>query len=154
MNYPAWKFWLDALQFIATAVIGGYVWWTNREKVTSARFAKLEEEVIKRATTATIDAQVQRLIEVEAKLRNVPGCCSGHPEMSQRLNGHNDRLSQHKELIDRLAGNVQSLPKTTDLERVHHRVDQVFRLADSIKGQLMTLSGNISILLEHHIKEK
>jgi len=154
MNYPAWKFWLDVMQFLSTAAIGLYVWWNNRDKITQARFARLEKEVVERVSTAVYDSHVNRLAETESKLRNVPASCCGHPDMLRRMEGHNDRLSQHKQLIDQLAGNVQGLPKTTDLERVHSRVDQVFRLADSIKGQLGTLAGNINLLLEHHIKEK
>jgi hypothetical protein len=54
-NYPVWKFFLDLAQMLGTVGIAIYVWWTNREKVTSQRFAALEKEVAERLKKADLD---------------------------------------------------------------------------------------------------
>ena len=48
-NYPAWKLLFDLIQMLGTVGVAIYVWWSNREKVTSQRFAALEKEVAERA---------------------------------------------------------------------------------------------------------
>jgi len=54
-NYPAWKLAFDLIQMLGTLAVAIYVWWTNREKVTSQRFAALEKEVAERLKKTDLD---------------------------------------------------------------------------------------------------
>lgn len=138
-------------------LLGGIKWLLNRQVVAlENRLAAAEKEASdaksdvskhKAETTAAFSA-------INSELNNLPVSCCSHKDMVLRMDGHNNRLEQHKQLVDQIAGDVKHLPKTGDLERIHHRVDQVFRLADAIKGELKGITNNISLLLEHHIKER
>jgi chromosome segregation ATPase len=147
-NYAEWKFYLDIVVLIG--VIGN-TWWSNREKVTSRRFAKLEEEVVKRATTAVTEALTQRTTEVETCLKNIPGNCTGHKDMTTRVDGHNDRLGQHKELIVKMEGEFKSLPKKDDLEAVYERVNNVSNQMADLRSEVGKISGALPGLT--HITE-
>ena len=56
INYAAWWFWINVFQMIYATALGLYVWWTNRQKVTAARFLALERQVAERVTTQALDA--------------------------------------------------------------------------------------------------
>lgn len=140
-NYAEFKFYLDIIVLIGVIGNTGYTWYTNREKVTSQRFAKLEEEVVKRATTAVTEALNLRTAEIETSLRNVPSCCNGHQLMTTRMDGHSDRLGQHKELIVKMEGEFKSLPKKSDLEAVYERVNKVSSQMADIRAEVGKITG-------------
>lgn len=50
-----WKFVFQMSQAVATIGVAVYVWWSNREKVTSQRFSALEKEVAERLKKADLD---------------------------------------------------------------------------------------------------
>lgn len=142
-NYAEYKFYLDIAVLMVVVCNTGYTWWSNREKVTSRRFVKLEEEVVKRATTAVTEALTQRTGEIEACLKNIPGTCSGHRDMNTRVDGHNDRLGQHKELIVKIEGEFKSLPKKEDLDAVYNRVNKVNDQIGDLRKEVGKIEGII-----------
>ena len=150
-TYAEFKFYLDIV--VLLGVIGNtcYTWYANREKVTSRRFVKLEEEVVKRATTAVTENLAQRTVDLEGKLKNIPGCCTGHETMLARVDGHNDRLGQHKELIVKMEGEFKSLPKKDDLEAVYDRVNKVSNQMADLRSEVGKISGALPGLT--HITE-
>jgi chromosome segregation ATPase len=128
-----------------------YTWYSNRAKVTSRRFATLEEEVVKRATTAVTEALTQRTSDIETCLKNISGSCNNHQVMQGRVDGHNDRLGQHKELIVKMEGEFKSLPKKDDLEAVYERVNKVSSQMADLRAEVGKISGALPGL--SHITE-
>ena len=134
-NYAEMKFYLDFVVLIGVLANTGYTWWSNREKVTSQRFATLEKEVG----------------SVKSSLKNVPTCCNGHTDMTNRMDGHNDRLGQHKELIVKMEGEFKSLPKKDDLNEVYDRVNKVSNQMSDLRSEVGKISGALPGLT--HITE-
>lgn len=142
-NYAEFKFYLDIVVLFGVIGNTGYTWYANREKVTSRRFIKLEEEVVKRATTAVTESLAQRTVELEGRLKNIPACCSGHELMTARVDGHNDRLGQHKELIVKIEGEFKSLPKKEDMDAVYNRVNKVNDQIADLRKEVGKIEGII-----------
>lgn len=91
MDYPAWKFWIDAAQLGGLCAIGIYTWWTNREKVTNRRFQDHEDRII--------------VLEITAK--NAP-VCQHHGELAHRIEDIHGDLRE-------LSGSVNGVKRAVDL---------------------------------------
>lgn len=118
MDYAAWRFWIDLGQIGATGAIGVYVWWTNREKVTSARFATLEEEVRKRLPVEALEraraerdakctAHQARTAGVELELRAIP--------TRAELAGLSHDIATLTQQLGRLEGRLEGVGRAIDL---------------------------------------
>lgn len=102
INYPALQFWAN---FIFTLVNFGtaiFVYRTNKEKVTTARFQKLEE----------------RTTKVEGKVERMP-VCDSHSRMETNDTKLFDRLDDLHGDIRELAGGVKGLSRAVDLMNEH-----------------------------------
>jgi hypothetical protein len=125
LNYAEWKFWLDVMVLVGVAANTGYTWWTNREKVTNRRFKAQEDEIA----------------AIKSMLGNIPATCSKHAKNEGRLDGHNDRLAQHKELLTSIETEFKHLPKRDDLEKVYERINKVSSQMADLKAEVGKISG-------------
>ena len=90
MNYEALKFWMAVAQFASTIGIGIYAWWSNRDKITNARFKEHDK----------------RLNELEKKTDNPR--CPHHPSFEARLDKMNGSLNK----VD---GRLEGIGRAVDL---------------------------------------
>lgn len=101
-----WRLVLDVVQFVLWAVLGIYVWLSNRHRVTEDRITALEDEVGKR-----LDRHGQRLSRVEEAMANAPN--HGHiGEVYERLNAVHGQLQE-------LIGTVGALTRQMQLINEH-----------------------------------
>jgi hypothetical protein len=132
-------FYLTVTMTVINVIVGVSNYWSNRDKVTKARF----------------EAQNKELADIKTKLAAIPTTgCNSHSHTTMRLDGHSDRLRQHKELIDTLIAEVKHLPKAEDLGKIHVRIDSLLGATKNIEGEFKVLSRNLELILEHHIKER
>jgi len=68
INYQALNFWFGVGQFLFTAAIGIYVWWTNRDKITDKRFRAAEN----------------RIVQLETEIKHPPAC-TYHSNLEMRI---------------------------------------------------------------------
>lgn len=134
-NYPLWKLLLDLVQMLCTGGIGIYVWWTNREKVTSARFAALEKEVAERLKKADLD---------EAR-QSRDGQCAEHKRRTDTLAQAYDhlhievsRLPDRREITN-LDNSMKDLIK--QLGQLEGRISGINRVADLMNQFLIEQGG-------------
>jgi hypothetical protein len=108
-DYELAKFWLSALNFIITVIVGLYVWSSNRHRVTNARISELERGIDVRLDThdsrlATLEGQVRAapthtdLAEIHEKINRVAQCSS---RMEGELKSQSDLL---RLILDKIAG--------------------------------------------------
>jgi hypothetical protein len=83
----------------------------------------------------------ERISALSAKLKNIPTGCSSHLHMDARVDGHNDRLAQHKELIVKIEGEFKSLPKKRDLDAVHDQVNIVKSQIADVRTDVGKIAG-------------
>lgn len=131
-SYAAYQFYFNVFQFIFMCVVGAYTFWTNREKVTKSRF----------------DAQGKRLAEIESKLGNISIGCQGHNTMTTRLDGHNDRLSQHKELIGQMQTELKHLPTQADITKLSDKIESLHGDVHEITGAMPGLKRAVDLMNE------
>ena len=128
VNYVAWRFWAD----MGLVVIAGgnivYTWWSNREKVNSKRFAKLEEDVKARITSGALAA-----IEKERE-----GNCERHRSRTSSIEGE----------IKRLDSDIKHLPGKEDISRVHSRIDEVLGSTNNLGGEMRVIARQVDLVLE------
>jgi hypothetical protein len=129
LNYTAWWFWINVFQMVCTAALGLYVWWTNREKVTGARFLSLERQVAERATAQALkDAEHKRdgrceqhkealslveksVIEVRSELDHLP--------TQKQFNQLNVSISDLNGSLQKTAGRLEGINRVVDLINEH-----------------------------------
>lgn len=135
INYPAWKFYLDVLQLLGTLGVACYVWWSNREKVTSQRFAALEKEVAERLKKEDL---------VAAKTTR-DGQCLEHKNKTDALTKAYDhlhievsRLPDRREITN-LDNSIKDL--TRELGTLEGRISGINRVADLMNEFLINQGG-------------
>lgn len=102
MNYPAAMFWMNFTLAVINLVGVIYVWWTNKEKVTTAKFDELKAHINK------VENSVKK-IEVEVQHR--PDC-QYHGEFERRL----DKLHGG---INKVEGRLEGIGTSLDLIQQH-----------------------------------
>jgi len=95
----------------------------------------------KKAAKAQIDEQNRRLDGMERQLANVPHGCTAHTMMETRVTGHNDRLQQHKELLNCIETDLKHLPKNADIEKLHEKVNKVSAQMSDLKADVSKIAG-------------
>ena len=95
----------------------------------------------KKAARSQIEEQNRRLDGMEKRLENVPNHCTGHALMETRVAGHNDRLQQHKELLNIVETDLKHLPKNADIEKLHEKINKVSDQMSDLKADLNKISG-------------
>lgn len=139
VDYEAWRFWRDNLQLAFTVILGLYVWWSNREKVTSSRFLSLEKEVAKRATAT----ELEKAKEVAATgLEGVKAEVRKHQE---------ERCGQHLTRTSKLEIQIENTPTHAHLGDIHERINGVKGSVDEMTGLMRAMAPQIKLLVEHHI---
>ena len=117
INYTAWWFWINVAQMIFTAALGCYVWWTNRAKVTAARFATLEKQVAERVEKTALDAM--------------------DAERDNRCAQHRERTARAEMTIARMESDIKHLPS-------HHVIETLSTRISDLQGSLKEVSGRLS----------
>ncbi len=150
-NYPAWKFYLDLSRDLGTIGIAIYVWWSNREKVTSQRFAALEKEVAERAKISDLepiktdlDSRVKRG-DLQTVKEQRDHQCAEHKERTKALDHAYDNLhiqvtrlpDRHE--ISKLDSSIKNL--TEKLGNLDGRISGINRVADLMNQFLIEQGG-------------
>jgi len=135
IDYTAWRFWFDILQFGLTGMIGFYVWWSSRQKGTDKRFKRLETQMADAATKTDLDTTV---VAQEA-------VCSRHKQETRALVKALHALetevktmpsrSEVKGLADSMAGLTEKIGK------LEGRLEGINRVADLINEFLIKQGG-------------
>lgn len=135
MNLESWKFAFQVAQALGTLAVAGYVWWSNREKVTSQRFLALEKEVAERLKKADLD---------DAK-SNRDRQCSDHKSETKALHHAYDnlhievsRLPDRREITN-LDNSIKGL--THELGILDGRIGGINRVADLMNEFLINQGG-------------
>ena len=145
-NYVEWKFWIDILVLATVAANTGYTWWSNREKVTSARFSALEKDVAERLHKSDLEEakKAHDLQKEEAKkVQNAQ--CELHRKMTTELHQAYDalhvevsRLPDRRE-ITKLDNTMKDLAEK--LGNLDGRISGINRAVDIINGFLIEQGG-------------
>jgi len=126
-SYAAGKFWLDVILIVINAAIGIYVWYSNREKVTSKRFEALEREVALRVSKTEMERfHIDTKIDMEKAKSNRDARCANHGRETKSL----------EQSFNHLHLEVSKLP---DRKEVKELSDSMQTLA----GQLGNLGGRM-----------
>lgn len=125
MDYARYQFFLNLLLglFNTAMLIGGLI------------------SMRKKAAKEQIDEQNKRIDALDKRFENVPGACCSHHKMEQRLDGHNDRLQQHKELINVVENDLKHLPKNADIEKLHEKINKVSTQVSDLKADISKIAG-------------
>jgi len=133
IDYTAWRFWFDALQLIGTGVIGVYVWWANREKVTATKFAELEKKVAARIQTT--DHKI-----VEDK-RNAD-CLR-----------HQTKMGELELNIGRIGSEVRNMPSRQEMAVLSHDINDLTNQLGQLKGRLEGINRVADLINEFLINQ-
>lgn len=95
----------------------------------------------KKAAKEQIDEQNRRIDALDKRLENVPSACCSHHKMEERLDGHNNRLQQHKELINIVETDLKHLPKNADIEKLHEKINKVSDQVAGLKADISKIAG-------------
>lgn len=132
IDYQAWQFWFNVIQFLGLLALGIYTWWINREKVNAKRFKGLEDDVKERVTKVALEA-----FEKERE-RN----CQRHRERTGSIEGE----------LKKLGSDISHLPTQADIGRVYDRVHEVARDMDQAVGELKSTRHQLHLVLEELLR--
>lgn len=108
INYTPWIFAFSIFQFLWSTVLGIYVWWSNKEKVTNKRFEAQDKRI------TAIDTSIVTLAS-EVKHPN----CARHADLEARHSASNQaynlRLDALHGDIRELTGGVKGLTRAVDI---------------------------------------
>ena len=96
------KFWFQVANTVITALIGAYVYLTNRHRVTNERITVLEREV-----DARLDNHTERLATMESRLASAP--------THQDLEKVHEKLNRVAEDTSRMSGELKGVNDTLRL---------------------------------------
>lgn len=96
VDYAAWRFWLDGLQWLTTIAVGIYVFLSNRNRVTHDRISRMRSEVDER-----MDDHGERIAELA-------GICAHHPKHGD-LSKVYDRIKDVDSTVADLGAGVADL---------------------------------------------
>lgn len=135
MNYQPWIFAFNVFQFLLSSALGIYVWWSNREKVTAARFQQLEKEVAERVSRADLKAaSLQRDEQCAAHMREFKAL----EQANNALRLEVGKLPDRKE-VKELSDSMRVL--TEKIGNLGGRMDGVNRAVDLINEFLIEQGG-------------
>ncbi len=95
----------------------------------------------KKAAKEQIEEQNRRIDGMEKRLENVPANCCSHSKTEERIDGHNNRLQQHKELLNIVENDLKHLPKNADIEKLHEKVNKVSAQVADLKADIRQIAG-------------
>jgi len=106
MDYDAGRFWFDVAQLILTSLIGVYVYFSNRHRVTNSRIGALEKDVDTR-----LDDHANRITKMEATIDKAPT----HDDLSKLY----ERLNSISGKLESVNGQVGGITRNVDLISQH-----------------------------------
>ncbi|MFZ2949548.1 MAG: hypothetical protein WA003_08685 [Desulfuromonadaceae bacterium] len=145
-SYAEYKFYLDIGVLLAVACNSGYTWWSNREKVTSQRFALLEKEVAERLKKSDLDtSNINRDSLCVKHKADRDKQCEEHKTITKDLHAAYDalhtevnRLPDRREITN-LDNSIKSL--TRELGVLDGRIGGINRVADLMNEFLINQGG-------------
>lgn len=132
-QYTVVWFWLQVGQMIATVIVGIYVWWTNREKVTNSRFTNLEKDVAQRPTWDDVKKRDK--------------------DRSERCNRHDVRIKNVESDVLSIGADVKHLPSHKDFERLSDRIGALDHSLGEFAGRLTGLNRAVDLINEFLITQ-
>lgn len=132
-NYNAWRFWFDVVQLAGTVIIGAYVWWSNRVKVTAKRFEALEREVNLRASALTVR---------DAK-----------KEQGARCAIHLARTAAAESAIVRIDSDMKHMPTAGDISALSSQIGQFQKDLGELSGKLSGINRAVDLINEFLINQ-
>lgn len=110
-NYQLWILGFNVFQFVCTAILGLYVWWKNRNAVTTTRFDEQDKRITGIETKAqlaqqTQEAMVKHLEELGEQVRRHSDC-KYHQGFERRLDETTKELSKMNGNIEHVEGLVE-----------------------------------------------
>lgn len=117
IDYDAWRFWLSLAQAVATALIGIYVWLSNREKVTAGKFEALARDL--RAGINNLEEKTgNRIGRIDHRLTVVESSCN-HAITHTDLSAVYERINAVSGQLSNLAGGVSALQNSMTMIHEH-----------------------------------
>ncbi len=127
MNYDALEFWLKVLNLVGTILVGIYVWWTNRNRVTNTRITEIEKGAGKQLRELREDT-AHRIDHMDEAIEH-------------RLDLYGNQLAQ-------LEAHRMNAPGHNDLKRLHERIDgfssDIARLEGNFVGAINGITGQLA----------
>lgn len=133
MSIEYWKFIFQIGQAVATIGVAIYVWWSNREKVTSRRFAALEKEVAERLKKADLD---------EAKTSRDNQCVE-----------HKSKTDALAKAYDHLHIEVSRLPDRREITNLDNSIKELTRELGTLEGRISGINRVADLMNEFLINQ-
>ncbi len=133
MNYQPWIFAFNVFQFLLSSALGIYVWWSNREKVTAARFQQLEKEVAERISKADLKA---------ASLQRDEQCTA-----------HKKELKDLEKAYNALHLEVGKLPDRKEVKELHDSIRDLTGLIGKLGGRMEGVNRAVDLMNEFLIEQ-
>ena len=114
IDYRAWGFWFQVVQFAGYLILGFYVWQGNRDKATAKEIKAVRQE-IKRIQSTNSDAckkHLQRTTFLEGSIKELP-THKNLGELYEKINGV-------KSTVDKISGSMKGLEYQLKLLIEHH----------------------------------
>ena len=124
MNIELWKFIFQIIQAVGTVGVGIYVWWTNREKVTTTKFSGHDK----------------RLTALETTLSKIAEADSKATKAMESLTTHKEAIAKELETI-RIESSQKSL--CGNHQRMEDNDTRLFRRLDQLHGDIRELCGGV-----------
>jgi len=132
-NYQAWQFWFAVLQSFGLAALGIYTWWSNRAKVTAARFLELERQFAKCMPTQDHQA---------AEDARTADC-----------RAHQLRTGELELSLSRVGGEIRNMPNRQEMAVLSHDINGLTRKLGTVEGRLDGLNHTLALINEFLINE-
>lgn len=112
--YEIYQICWNAFQFLIMIVIGVYVWWTSRNRVTGAAIDTIQEEGKKGRSVLhrRLDRHGQRLTEITGEIKNINGTCDSRGKELEKIGDLHGAL-------EKLTGKVGGLSVSVNLIHEH-----------------------------------
>lgn len=160
-DYPRWKFYMDLSQLAGTVAVFIYVWWSNREKVTSKRFAVLEKEVAERVKLQCFSALEQAVTErvkqtdlKESLSERNKQCLLHKQDIKQYEQETGERIRTNEKKIERIGAEIRNLPQHRHITELSVRVEQLHGDVHEVIGALPGLKRAVDLMNEFLINRK
>jgi uncharacterized protein YoxC len=114
IDYRAWGFYLQAIQFVGYLVLGIYVWQTNRDKATAREIKEVREEMqkIQFAQGDKCNRHLKRTTVLEGSVQALP-THRDLGEMYEKINGV-------KSTVDEISGSLKGIGYQMKILIEHH----------------------------------
>jgi len=141
IEYAKYQFYFNIFQFALTCLVAIGAWWRTREKADSTKLTAASQKLERQLTDASLK---QEKLLIDAKALRDEQCRQHKDDTAKiilRVDGHNDRLSQHKELLNTVETELKHLPKNTDIARLHEKVNTVSAQMSDLKAEIGKIAG-------------